>query len=104
MIDPDSGARGAIRDSRRSGAERFLWTLVVFGSHQWAAGRTEELGNARSQAEADAGRAQRFGQIVGSDRYRRNPAVHERSSEGPRSTPLRPSGTELKTFGTAILR
>jgi hypothetical protein len=52
MIDPDSGARGAIRDSRRSGAERFLWTLVVFGSHQWAAGRTEELGNARSQAEA----------------------------------------------------
>ena len=52
MIDPESGARCAIRDSRRSGAERYLWTLVVFGCHQLAAGRTEELGNTRSQAEA----------------------------------------------------
>ena len=30
----------AIRDSRLSGAERYLWTLTVFGYHQVAAGRT----------------------------------------------------------------
>jgi hypothetical protein len=29
LIDPESLARCAIRDSRRSGAERYLWTLTV---------------------------------------------------------------------------
>jgi hypothetical protein len=52
MIDPESGARCAIRDSRRSGAERYLWTLTVFGYHQLAAGRTGEVAEARSRAEA----------------------------------------------------
>ena len=47
-----SGARCAIRDSRAPGAERYLWMLTVFGYYQVAAGRTGELGNARSQAEA----------------------------------------------------
>ena len=32
-----SGARRAIRDSRAPGAERYLWTLTVFGYHQLAA-------------------------------------------------------------------
>jgi hypothetical protein len=52
MIDPESGARCAIRDSRRSGAERYLWTLTVFGYHQLAAERTGEIAEARSRAEA----------------------------------------------------
>ena len=52
LIDPESGARCAIRDSRRSGTERYLWTLTVFGYHQLAEGRTGELAEARSRAEA----------------------------------------------------
>jgi hypothetical protein len=52
MIDLESGARCAIRDSRRSGAERYLWTLTVFGYHQLAEGRTGQLAEARSRAEA----------------------------------------------------
>jgi hypothetical protein len=52
MVDPESGARCAIRDSQRSGAERYLWTLTVFGYHQLAEGRTGELAEARSRAEA----------------------------------------------------
>jgi hypothetical protein len=48
----DAALRCAIRDSRLSGAERYLWTLTVFGYHQVAAGRTGELGDARSQAQA----------------------------------------------------
>jgi hypothetical protein len=52
LIDSESGARCAIRDSRTPGAERYLWTLTVFGHHQLAAGRTGELAQARSRAEA----------------------------------------------------
>lgn len=52
LVDPNSGARCAIRDSGRSGGERYIWTVTVFGYHQVAAGRTEELAAARSQAEA----------------------------------------------------
>ena len=52
MIDPENGAQCAIRDSGGPRAERYLWTLVVFGSHRLAAGRTGELSNARSQAKA----------------------------------------------------
>jgi hypothetical protein len=48
MTDAESSARCAIR-SRRSGAERYLWTLTVFGYHQLAAGRTEEIAEARSR-------------------------------------------------------
>jgi hypothetical protein len=33
LIDPETGPRCAIRDSKRFGAERYLWTLTVFGYH-----------------------------------------------------------------------
>jgi hypothetical protein len=52
MVDPESGAQCAIRDSRTPVAERYLWTLTVFGYHQLAAGRTGEIAEARSRAEA----------------------------------------------------
>jgi hypothetical protein len=52
MIGPESGARCAIRDSGRSGAERYLWTITVFGGHQLAAGRTGTLAGARTPADA----------------------------------------------------
>jgi hypothetical protein len=55
LVDPDTGARCAIRDSRAPSAERYLWTVSVFGYHQWAAGRSGERGEARSQAEACVG-------------------------------------------------
>jgi len=52
MIDPESGARCAIRDTGAPEAERYFWTVTVFGYHQLAAGRTPELAEARSRAEA----------------------------------------------------
>jgi hypothetical protein len=51
FVDPQSGARCAIRDTGAPGAERYSWTMMVFGDHQMAAGRTGELAAARSQAE-----------------------------------------------------
>ena len=51
LIDPESGASCAIRDSRAPGAERYLWTLTVFGCHQLAAGRTGDIAEGRSRAE-----------------------------------------------------
>ncbi len=52
FVDPESGARCAVRDTGALGAERYYWTVSAFGDHQVAAGRTEELTDARSQAEA----------------------------------------------------
>jgi hypothetical protein len=52
FVDPESGVRCAIRDTGAPGAERYSWTLTVFGDHQMAAGRTGELAAARSQAES----------------------------------------------------
>jgi hypothetical protein len=52
LVDPESGARCAIRGSKRSGEERYLWTLTVFSYLQLAAGRTGEIAEARSRAEA----------------------------------------------------
>ena len=52
FVDPDSGARCAIRDTGALGAERYYWTVSAFGDHQVAAGRTGDLIEARSQAEA----------------------------------------------------
>jgi len=43
--------RCAIRDTGAAGAQRYFWTVTVFGDHQMAAGRTGELAAARSQAE-----------------------------------------------------
>jgi hypothetical protein len=52
LVDPDSGARCAIRDTGAPGIERYLWTITVFGDHRLTEGRTGELAEARSQAEA----------------------------------------------------
>ena len=52
MVDPQSGARCAIRDTGAPEAECYFWTVTVFGYHQLAAGRAPELAEARSQAEA----------------------------------------------------
>jgi hypothetical protein len=51
MVDPQSGARCAIRDTGAPEAECYFWTVTVFGYHQVAAGRTGELAEARSQAK-----------------------------------------------------
>jgi len=52
FVDPDSGARCAVRDTGAIGAERYYWTVSAFGERQVAEGRTEELTEARAQAEA----------------------------------------------------
>jgi hypothetical protein len=52
LVDPESGARCAVRDTGALGAERYFWTVSAFGDHQVAAGRTAEVAEARSQAEA----------------------------------------------------
>jgi len=53
LVDPQSGARCAIRDTRQEGGERYYWTVTVVGvSDPVAAGRASELGEARSRAEA----------------------------------------------------
>jgi hypothetical protein len=52
FVDPESGARCAVRDTGTLGAERYYWTVIAFGDHEVAAGRTEELTEARSRAEA----------------------------------------------------
>jgi len=52
FVDPESGARCAVRDTGALGAERYFWTVSAFGDHQVAAGRTAEVAKARSQAEA----------------------------------------------------
>jgi hypothetical protein len=38
MVDPESGAQCAIRDSRAPGTARYFWTLTVFGYHQVGGG------------------------------------------------------------------
>ena len=53
MIDPGCGARCAIRDTGAPGDGRYHWTVTVFGeADPVSAGRTAELGEARSRAEA----------------------------------------------------
>jgi hypothetical protein len=53
MVDPERGARCAIRDTGAAGPERYHWTVTVFGETEpVAAGRAGELGEARSQVEA----------------------------------------------------
>jgi len=52
FIDPDTGARCAVRDTGATGAERYYWTVSAFGERHVAEGRTEELTEARSLAEA----------------------------------------------------
>src|ERR1700730_2131339 len=51
FVDPESGARRAVRDTGALGAQRYYWTVSAFGDHQVAVGRTGDLIEARSQAE-----------------------------------------------------
>jgi hypothetical protein len=51
FVDLESGARCTIRDTSTPGTGRYLWTVAVFGEHQWATGRTAHLAEARSRAE-----------------------------------------------------
>jgi hypothetical protein len=52
LADPECGARGVIRDTRASGASRFLWCVVASGEvDPIAAGRTGEITRARAVAE-----------------------------------------------------
>jgi len=53
MVDPDCGARCAIRDIGAPGAGHSHWTVTVFGEPDpVAAGRAEDLVDARTAAEA----------------------------------------------------
>jgi hypothetical protein len=53
MVDPRRGARCSIRDTGAPGEGRYHWTVTVFGEPDpVAAGRTGELAEARSRAEA----------------------------------------------------
>jgi len=52
LVEPDSGARCAVRDIGSPGSGRYLWTVQVFGDRQLTEGRSGELVEARSQAEA----------------------------------------------------
>jgi hypothetical protein len=52
FVDRQNGARCAVRDTGALGAELYYWTVSAFGEYQVAEGRTEELTEARSQAEA----------------------------------------------------
>ena len=52
IVDPASGGRGVIRDTRADGAYRFHWSIIpTEESLPIAAGRTGELARARSLAE-----------------------------------------------------
>ena len=64
FVDPKSGARCAVRDTGAFGAERYLWTVAVFGEHQVAVGRTEEIAEARSQAETALSAYMRRARVV----------------------------------------
>jgi len=56
MVDPQSGARCAIRDTRQEGRERYHWTVTVVGVPEpVAAGRAGDGATARARAEAALG-------------------------------------------------
>jgi hypothetical protein len=51
-VDPESGARAIVRDTRASGESRFLWSVIPFDQlDPIAEGRTGDLTRARSIAE-----------------------------------------------------
>src|SRR5712675_1513951 len=52
FVDPESGKRCAVRDTGAPGAERYYWNVSAFCDHQVAAGRTGEVTEARTEAEA----------------------------------------------------
>ena len=52
ISDPECGARGIVRDTRASGENRFLWSVIPFGQlDPIAEGRMGDLARARSIAE-----------------------------------------------------
>jgi hypothetical protein len=56
MVDPQSGARCAIRDTRQEGEERYHWTMTVVGVPEpVAAGRASDGATARARAETVLG-------------------------------------------------
>ena len=56
MVDPRSGLRCAIRDTRDVGRGRYHWTVTVIGGSQpVATGRAGDIAAARSQAAAALG-------------------------------------------------
>ena len=52
FVDPESGKRCAVRDTGALGAERYYWNVSAFCNHQVTAGRTGDVREPRSQAEA----------------------------------------------------
>jgi len=56
MLDPRSGTRCAIQDTRAAGAGRYYWAVIVFGEPDPVAdGRTGDIGAVRSRAEVALG-------------------------------------------------
>jgi len=52
MVNPERGARCAIRETKPAGADRYDWTVTLLGEDlPLAAGRAGELEDARSAAE-----------------------------------------------------
>jgi hypothetical protein len=55
MVDPQSGVRCAVRDTRVVGAERYQWTVTAVGTLDLiGTGRASDTAAARSRAEAAA--------------------------------------------------
>jgi hypothetical protein len=51
MVDPDCGARCAIRDTRATGEERYYWTVTAIGAPDpVAAERTGDPAQARARS------------------------------------------------------
>jgi hypothetical protein len=51
IVNPERGARCAIRDTGAAGIGRYQWTVAVFGEIEPVAGRAGELVDARAAAE-----------------------------------------------------
>ena len=53
LVDPERGARCAVRDTGASGADRYLWTATMLGEDlAVSSGRVGERIEARTAAEA----------------------------------------------------
>jgi hypothetical protein len=50
MVDPRSGTRCAIRDTRAAGAERYYWTVTVFGEPDPGGGWAHRRASSRTPA------------------------------------------------------
>jgi hypothetical protein len=50
VVDPRSGTRCAIRDTRAAGAERYYWTVTVFGEPDPGGGWAHRRASSRTPA------------------------------------------------------